>query len=78
MIFDFNERVIWDSGSGYEIGLYLEADNSQYYHDVIDIHSGRICEPTSIMRDEIFPYSSELIEKLTKKYGYEKKFSTIF
>lgn len=76
--FTFNQEVIWDSGFGYDIGLWLGEDKNQYYHDIIDLRTGIIYEPTSLLKSEIKPYSEELIKELTEKYGYEKKFSTIF
>lgn len=77
MNFTFNEPVIWDSGFGYEIGYFLGEGLSDNTYQ-IDQRSGLITEPNSYPKNEVFKYSNELIEKLTAKYGYEKKFSEIF
>lgn len=75
--FKFNESVVWDSGFGYEIGYFLGTGN-QYETYLIDIRTGLIHEPCSHTISEVFRYSNELIDKLTKKYGYEKRFSETF
>lgn len=76
-MFNFQDKVIWDSGFGYEIGYYL---GEGYFENtyLIDQITGLIIEPISHSIDECFEYSDELITKLTEKYGYEKRFSSIF
>ncbi len=76
-VFDFNERVVWDSGFGYEIGHFLGKGNS-YDTWLIDVRTGLIVEPCSHLKSEVFKYTNELINKLTAKYGYEKRFSELF
>ena len=76
-VFDFNERVVWDSGFGYEIGHFLGEGNS-YDTWLIDVRIGLITEPCSHSKSEVFKYTTELINKLTIKYGYEKRFSDLF
>ncbi len=78
MDFEYNERIIWDSHFGYEIGFFIGEGNS-YNTWLVELRSGRIVgEEVSHSKDEIHPYSEELLEKLTKKYGYEKRFSETF
>lgn len=76
-VFDFNERVVWDSGFGYEIGYFL-GEGNLYDTWLIDVRTGLITEPCSHSKSEVFKYTSELINKLTAKYGYEKRFSELF
>jgi hypothetical protein len=77
LVFLFNEKVIWDSHFGYEIGYFL-GEGNQYYTYLIDVRTGLIHEPCSYSKSEIHKYTDELIDKLTAKYGYEKRFSDIF
>lgn len=77
VVFNFNDPVIWDSNSGYEIGHYLgEGWVCNTY--LIDLKIGIIHEPLCCQKSDIHKYSNELIDKLTKKYGYEKRFSDVF
>jgi len=74
--FSFNEAVVWDSHFGYEIGYFLgEGHVSKTY--LIDVRTGAYHGPTCYPKGEIHKYSNELIDELTKKYGYEKRFSVI-
>ncbi|MEX0596136.1 MAG: hypothetical protein WD512_06510 [Candidatus Paceibacterota bacterium] len=75
--FSFNEKVVWDSHFGYEIGYFLgEGHVDETY--LIDVRTGIVNEPTCYSKLEIYKYTDELITKLTKKYGYEKRFSDVF
>ncbi len=75
--FSFNEAVVWDSNFGYEIGYFL-GEGYVYETYLIDVRTGIVHEPTCYSKSEIHKYSDELITKLTKKYGYEKRFSDVF
>jgi len=75
--FNINDRVIWDSGFGYEIGIFIGEGNS-YDTWSIDQISGRITGECSHSKIEIFKYTKELVNILTAKYGYEKFFSETF
>jgi hypothetical protein len=75
--FDFNERVVWDSGFGYEIGYFL-GEGLVYNTWLIDLRTGFFVEPCSHSKSEVFKYSNELINKLTAKYRCEKRFSELF
>ena len=75
--FSFNERVIWDSHFGYEIGYFL-GEGKIYETYLVELVTGVVQEPTCYSKSEIHKYSNELIDKLTKKYGYEKRFSDVF
>lgn len=76
-IFTFNEKIVWDSHFGYEIGYFL-GEGNQYNTYLIDKITGLIQEPCSHEKSQIHKYTDELIAKLTKKYGYEKRFSDKF
>jgi hypothetical protein len=75
--FSFNEMVVWDSHFGYEIGYFL-GEGHVYETYLIDVRTGIVHEPTCYSKSEIHKYTNELIDKLTKKYGYEKRFSDVF
>ncbi len=72
--FKFNERVIWDSNFGYDVGYFLGEGVMEWTY-LIDMKSGLIHMPCSQPKDEIHPYSNKLVEELTKKYGYRKTLS---
>lgn len=74
--FKKGDRVIWDSGFGYEIGYYMAIYRDMY---IIEYASGNAYHKNGALpKSEIYPYSNELVKRLTKKYGYEKKFSEVF
>ncbi len=75
--FSFNEAVVWDNHFDYEIGYFL-GEGHVYETYLIDVRTGVVQEPTCYPKSEIHKYSNELIDKLTKKYGYEKRFSDVF
>lgn len=75
--FSFNEAVVWDSHFGYEIGCFLGECNV-YETYLIDIRTGVVRKPICYPKSEIHKYTNELIDKLTKKYGYKKSFSDVF
>jgi hypothetical protein len=73
VVFSFNERVIWHSHFGYELGYFL-GEGNQYNTYLIDKITGLIHEPCSHSKSEIHKYSEKLIAEFKNKYGYEKKF----
>lgn len=76
--YEVNQRVIWDSGYGYEIALFKGVSNSYNNYD-IEYKSGAYCGKVgSVAIQEVHPYSVELAEYIAHKYGYEKKFSETF
>ena len=74
--FSFNEKVVWDSHFGYEIGYFL-GEGHVYETYLIDVITGLIHEPCCYPKHEIHKYTDELIDNLKKKYGYEKRFDNI-
>lgn len=77
-VFRPNDRIVWDSGHGYEIGYFLSDNGVMYNTYLVDIITG-ICQgEVSHSISQIKPYSKELIKDLTAKYGYEKDWSEVF
>jgi len=77
LLIDLSEHVIWDSGSGYEIGYFLgEGVTDDTW--LIDIMTGLTEGPCSYPKSEVFKYTDELVNKLTAKYSYKKRFSDLF
>ena len=77
VVFSFNDKVIWDSHFGYELGYFL-GEGNQCNTYLIDKITGLIHEPCSHSKSEVHKYSEDLVNKLKTKYGYEKSFSTDF
>src|SRR6185312_2967284 len=75
--FVVGERVVWDSHFGYEIGYFL-GEGVMMNTYLIDVCTGKITGNCSYSQNEIHKYTYELINSLTKKYGYEKRFSNAF
>lgn len=75
--FQINDKIVWDSHFGYEIG-YFKGKGVSYNTYSVELVTGRVQEITSISVDEIKVYSNALIDELTFKYEYEKRFSAIF
>lgn len=73
VVFQINERVIWNSSFGYEIGYFL-GEGNQYHTYLIDEKSGLYPQLCSHSIDQIFKYSDEMVDVLTTTYGYEKRF----
>lgn len=71
------DKVVWDSHFGYEIGYFL-GEGVMFNTYLIDVCTGVIIGPCSHSKNEIHKYSDELIDSLTKKYKYEKRFSETF
>lgn len=75
--FKKNDRIIWDSSWGYEIG-YFEETGATVGTLKVDMITGIVQGLVSHPISEIKPYSKELVSELTKKYGYEKSFAETF
>lgn len=75
--FFVGERVVWDSHFGYEIGYFL-GEGVMMNTYLVDVCTGKITGECSYSKDEIHPYTNELIDFLNIKYGYEKRFSETF
>lgn len=85
---EFDEVVILPKNryDRYQMFLCTKEGYSRYYLGeghvyetyLIDVRTGIVHEPTCYPKSEIHKYTNELIDKLTKKYGYEKRFSDVF
>lgn len=71
--FIINQKIIWDSGFGYDLGFFIGKGNS-WNTWLIDKVTGKIKGNVSISKGEIFPYSKELHDILYVKYKYDKCF----
>lgn len=66
------DKIIWDSGFGYEIGYYL-GKSHMYYHLKVRL----VSRNRGIMHhqeEQVKPYSEELNDKMEKEYGYRHDF----
>ena len=64
-----NDRIIWDSGFGYELGYYT--GESVAYEDLsIKLITGKYKGTHSVSSSQVKPYSIELEEKMINQYGY--------
>ena len=73
------DRIIWDSGFGYEIGYFIKSsDNNMYNTYLVDICTGIITRECMHSKNEIKPYNSENLAEMQKKYKYIKEFSKHF
>lgn len=73
------DRIIWDSGFGYEIGYFIEDGEKQMYNSFkIDLVTGVVQEETLRSKDEIIPYTLENQNQMKVKYKYDKAFSEVF
>ena len=82
-MFEKNDRVIWDSGDGYEIGYFEEHCDERLggkYKDrcTVQLICTENIKGALVPTFQIFKYSDEKIDKLTEKYGTEKRFSEVF
>lgn len=77
-VFRPNDKIIWDSGFGYEIGYFLSENGVMYNTYSVEIITGICTGEVSNSINEIKPYSKELIKELSKRYGYEKDWSDVF
>jgi chemotaxis signal transduction protein len=75
--FKLNDRIIWDSSFGYEIGYFIGDGKLMSTYEVMLV-TGKVQGLVSHSISEIHKYSEDLIDALSKKYGYEKKFSETF
>ena len=71
-----SKMVVWINPSiGYDIGYTVEVGE---FMTTVDIVSGRNPGRIRVDNDSLRPYSESLIVELSKKYGYEKRFSAEF
>jgi len=80
--FSPGQRIIWNSGFGYEIGYFVKEINDSSMFDGllrVKFESGLCFDKEGIvLKSELNPYTETLVSELAKKYGYEKTFSETF
>jgi hypothetical protein len=72
--FKQNDKVIWNSGFGYDLGYFIGIDNNQFNNYIISMETGIIQGKSSLEMQEIIPYNDENLSKMIDKYGYELVF----
>ena len=75
-VFTLNEKIIWDSGFGYDIGLFMgDSDEISYYTYEIKLITGAFKNRSiCVSKSEIYPYTESLFVKMVDKYGAEEHF----
>lgn len=74
---ELGDEVIWESGSGYEIGYQVKG-SFDGIHESVHITSGSTPCDIRVLSTEVRPYTEIRINELAEKYGYEKTFSSVF
>lgn len=70
------EKIIWDSGFGYEIGFFIREANDIVQNTVIvELITGSQIGSALRSKDSIHLYCEETLEKMYKKYKYWHNFS---
>ncbi len=63
------DKIIWDSGYGYEIGYFIEESSHCIYNTYkINLVTGICIGITHRSQNEVKPYSEELAKELRDKY----------
>lgn len=76
--FSSGDRIVWDSGHGYDIGFFVSDKGVMYNTYLVDIITGLFTGEVSHSISQIKPYSKDLIKELSARYGYEKDWSEVF
>lgn len=70
-----DDRIIWDSKSGYDIGYFVSNVCGQYMHCSVRLISGKYNHPSNeFLNHEVIPYTDGNLNKMADKYGYEYRF----
>lgn len=69
------DKILWDSGFGYEIGYYI-GESSVYFHVTVSLISNKYSEngDCCFVKTDIIPYTEEDSKRLSDEYGYEHRF----
>lgn len=69
------DKIIWDSGFGYEVGFFIEdADKLHYDTYRIDLVTGVAQGDSTRPKREVLPHSPEKVAKMEAKYNYRREF----
>ena len=66
----FKDKIIWDSGFGYDTGIYIKEQGVMYNTCLIELQSGRYPGKISVTPSQVIPYSTDKIKELSIKYNY--------
>lgn len=67
---EYGDKVIWDSGFGYDLGYYIRKDDNIYNNVRCDMVTGIAQREISYSKTEVIPYTEEKHEEMKKKYRY--------
>lgn len=76
--FKQGDLIIWDSGFGYELGRFIGVGQVFEHYYQVNLTTSRFGGIASFPESEIHPYTEELLNLLSKKYGYKKSYSLTF
>ena len=68
------QKIVWDSGFGYEIGYFLGEDPNNSFHYRVTLITGRVQGEVSMPQNEIKPCHENQLWIYHAKYGYSHKF----
>ena len=63
-----NDKIIWDSGFGYDLGYYVGVDFCQPDNLQCEMVTGVVQKLNSYYKSEIIPYTEEQHKIVNKKY----------
>ena len=70
------DKIIWDSGFGYEIGYFIKDSSYNTYHSYqVNLITGIIEGKCMFSQSEIHLYTEEKQLEMKNKYRYDKKFN---
>ncbi len=70
------DKIIWDSGFGYEVGYYIkESDFNVYNTYLVNLSTGIVIGECMHSKHEITAYNPKNLAEMESKYGYKKKLS---
>lgn len=64
-------KVIWDSGFGYDIGFIVGSGNPMG-SVTVDIQTGKYPGTAACSENEVKPYTESLLEEMKAKYKYDR------
>jgi hypothetical protein len=64
------DKIIWDSGFGYDLGYFISEDINIYNNIRCDMVTGVVHGVNSYSKSEVIPYIKEKHEEMNAKYSY--------
>lgn len=70
MIHEFKEgdKVIWDSGFGYDFGTFIGESETQDYHYKVNMTTGVVRGQNTYLKNEVIPHTHDNEMLMIKKY----------